>query len=290
VSVVEPQPLIVNAALTGMVPTKADNPNVPVTPAEIAADAERCHAAGAAIVHVHARDEEGRPTYRASVYAEIIAAVRERCPDVIVCVSTSGRVFRSVEQRAEVLDLDGELKPDLASLTLGSLNFPTGASVNDPATIKALAHRMQERGVVPELEVFDLGMVDYATYLIERGVLGPPFYLNILLGSLGTLSATPLNLASVVTALPRGATWSGAGIGRFQFFVNSLAIAMGGHVRVGLEDNLWLDTDKERPASNLALVERLVTLARASRRTVATPAEARALIGLQASPVFSLAS
>jgi 3-oxoadipate:acetyl-CoA acetyltransferase len=289
VSVVEPQPLIVNAALTGMVPTKADNPNVPVTPAEIAADAERCHAAGAAIVHVHARDDEGRPTYRADVYAEIIAAVRERCPDMIVCVSTSGRVFRSIEQRAEVLDLDGELKPELASLTLGSLNFPTGASVNDPATIKALAHRMQERGVVPELEVFDLGMVDYATYLIERGILRPPFYVNILLGSLGTLSATPLNLASVVTALPRGATWSGAGIGRFQFFVNSLAIAMGGHVRVGLEDNLWLDPHKEQPASNLALVERLVALARASGRTVATPAEARALIGLQASPVLSLA-
>lgn len=289
-SVVEHQPLIVNAALTGMVPTKGDNPNVPVTPAEIAADAERCHDAGAAIVHLHARDEEGRPTYRADVYAEIIAAVRERCPDVIVCVSTSGRVFKSVEQRAEVLDLDGELKPELASLTLGSLNFPTGASVNDPATIKSLAHRMQERGIVPELEVFDLGMVDYLTYLIERGVLEPPFYVNVLLGSLGTLGATPLNLANVVTALPRGATWSGAGIGRFQFFVNSLAIAMGGHVRVGLEDNLWLDPHKERPATNLALVERLVALARASGRAVATPAAARALIGLQPSGVLSLAN
>jgi uncharacterized protein (DUF849 family) len=290
VSAVEHQPLIVNAALTGMVPTKADNPNVPVTPAEIAADAERCRAAGAAIVHLHARDEDGRPTYRAAVYAEIIAAVRERCPDVIVCVSTSGRIFKSVDQRAEVLDLDDELKPELASLTLGSLNFPTGASVNDPATIQALAERMQERAIVPELEIFDLGMVDYATFLIERGFLEPPFYVNVLLGSLGTLSATPLNLATVVSALPEGATWSGAGIGRFQFFVNSLAIAMGGHVRVGLEDNLWLDLHKERPASNIALVDRLVELARASGRAVATPAEARAMIGLQPAPVLSLAS
>ncbi|HXG76087.1 MAG TPA: 3-keto-5-aminohexanoate cleavage protein [Gaiellaceae bacterium] len=273
-------PLLVNAALTGMVPTKADNPAVPITPEEIAEDAERCVRAGASVVHLHARDRDGRPTYERAVYAEIVAAVRERCPDVLVCVSTSGRLWPELEKRAAVLDLEGALKPDLASLTLGSLNFPTQASVNEPATIRGLAERMAERGIVPELEVFDLGMVDYLRFLLDRGVLRPPLYVNLLLGSLGTIAATPLNLALLVQALPEGATWSATGIGRFQFRVNALAIASGGHVRVGLEDNLWLDEEKTQPATNAALVERLVGVARACGRTPATPAQARELIGL----------
>jgi 3-keto-5-aminohexanoate cleavage enzyme len=266
-----------------MVPSKDDNPSVPVTPDEIAEDAARCVEAGATIVHLHARAADGEATYRADVYAEIVAKVRESCPEVIVCVSTSGRVFKTFEERSQVLDLDGDLKPDMASLTLGSLNFPTQASVNDPAMIRRLAERMAERDIVPELEVFDLGMVDYARFLIDRGVLRPPFYVNVLLGSLGTLSATPSHLAAVVDALPSGSTWAGAGIGRFQLFVNGLAIAMGGHARVGLEDNLWLDREKTRPATNRGLVERLVRLSEAHERPVATIAEARRAIGLSAS-------
>jgi len=216
------------------------------------------------------------------VYAEIMAKLRERCPDVIVCVSTSVRVFKAFEERAEALDLPEDLKPEMASLTLGSLNFTSEASVNEPTMITALAERMAERGIVPELEVFDLGMVDYARYLSERGVLRPPFYFNLLLGSLGTLSASPLHMALLTQALPEGSTWAGAGIGRFQFAANAMAIASGGHVRVGLEDNLWLDADKERPATNVALVERIVTLARACEREIATPDQARAQIGLPA--------
>src|SRR5262249_22771134 len=150
-----------------------------------------------------------------------------------------------------------------------------------------LAERMAERDIVPELEVFDLGMVDYAHFLLDRGILRPPLYFNVLLGSLGTLSATPAHLATAVDALPPGATWAGAGIGRFQFLDNSLAIAMGGHARVGLEDNLWLDREKTRPATNLALVERLVRIAEAVERPIATPAEARRAIGL-AEPARSL--
>lgn len=273
-------PLIVNAAVTGMVPTQEQNASVPVTPDEIAADAQRVCAAGAAIVHLHARTSDGSATYRLDVYQEVVAKVKERCSDVVVCVSTSGRTSKSFEERAEVLDLEGELGPELASLTLGSLNFPGQASVNDPEMIRRLAERMRERGIVPELEVFDLGMVDYAGYLIERGVLREPFYFNILLGSLGTLSATPFNLATVVRSLPPGATWSAAGIGRFQFPMNALAIATGGHVRVGLEDNLWLDRAKEQPATNEALVSRLARLAHANERPLATPAEARQIIGL----------
>lgn len=273
-------PLIVNAALTGMVPTKHDNASVPLTAEEIADDAVHCYAAGATVLHLHARDADGSPTYRKDTYARIVAAVRERCPDAVICVSTSGRTFKTFEQRSEVLDLDGDLKPDMASLTLGSLNFPTQASVNEPQMIRRLAETMRERGIVPELEVFDLGMIDYAHFLIDRGVLEPPFYVNILLGSLGTLAATPLHLATAVSALPPNATWAGAGIGRFQLPVNAQAITTGGHVRVGLEDNLWMDTAKTRPATNPALVERLTRIAHAIERPIATPHDTRTLIGL----------
>jgi uncharacterized protein (DUF849 family) len=265
-----------------MVPTKADNPNVPVTPDEIAADAEACVEAGASIVHLHARDDDGQPTWRPDAYRRVVAAVRERSPDVLVCVSTSGRVFPDLERRAAVLDLAGDERPDFASLTLGSLNFPRQASVNEPATIRGLAERMAERGIVPELEVFDLGMVDYARYLIDQGVLRPPFVFNLLLGSLGTLAATPLRLATLVESLPDGAFWAGAGIGRFQFFVNAMAVTMGGNVRVGLEDNLWLDVEKTRAASNVELVRRITRLAEAVEREVATPDSARHLLGFPA--------
>jgi uncharacterized protein (DUF849 family) len=273
--------LIVNLAPTGMVPSVRDNASLPVTAEAIAADAARCRALGASIVHLHARDADGTATWRPEIYREIIVAVRREAPDLVICVSTSGRTFKAFEQRASVLDLDGDARPEMASLTLGSMNFPTQASVNEPAMIEALATRMQERGIVPEIEVFDLGMLDYARYLIDRKVLRPPFYVNVLLGSRGTLAATPLNLALMMQALPQGATWAGAGIGRFQFPVNAMAVTMGGHVRVGLEDNLYMDAGKTQPATNAALVERIVALGRAAGREPASPDEARAAIGLQ---------
>ena len=275
-----PAKLIINLAGTGMVPTRADNPAVPITPQEIAEDCAACFGLGASTFHLHARDEAGQPSWRPDIYSEIVVRVREKCPTAVICVSTSGRTFKRFEERAAVLDLEGDAKPDMASLTLGSLNFPTQASVNEPSMIQALARRMIERGIVPELEVFDFGMLDYAKYLVEREILRPPLYFNFLLGSLGALSATPFHLAALSMALPTGASWTGAGIGRFQFFVNSLAITMGGHVRVGLEDNLYLDPRKEHLASNPSLVERLAKLAQAAGRAIATPAESRAMIGL----------
>ena len=272
--------LIINVAVTGMVPGKKDNPHVPITPDEIAEDCHRCYGAGASVFHLHARDESGEPTYRSERYRDVITKVRDRCPDAIICISTSGRVFKSFEQRSEVLNLDGHVKPDMASLTLGSLNFPKQASVNEPRMIQALAEKMNRQGIVPELEVFDLGMLDYAKYLIGRKFLQEPFYFNLLLGSLGTLSATPFHLSTLVRSLPPSATWAGAGIGKFQFYVNCLAITMGGHVRVGLEDNLYLDGNKDKLATNLMLVERLVKVARSVEREICKPHEARKIIGL----------
>lgn len=272
--------LIINLAPTGMVPTRADTPHVPLTPDEVAADVRRCRDAGASIVHLHPRDEAGEPTQSAERAAAFIAAVRAAAPDIVVGITTSGRRQPELDARAAVLDLDGPVRPEMASLTLGSLNFPKQASVNAPATIEGLAERMRERGIVPEWEVFDFGMLDYAAWLRGRGLLGDPVYVNLLLGSLGTLAATPLNLALLVERLPAGATWAATGIGRFQLGVNRLAIAMGGHVRVGLEDNLWFDDARTDLATNPRLVERLVRVARAMGREPATPDQVRERLGI----------
>jgi 3-keto-5-aminohexanoate cleavage enzyme len=168
----------------------------------------------------------------------------------------------------------------MASLTLGSLNFPREASVNDPEMIRRLAETMQERGIVPELEIFDLGMLDYAHYLIERGVLRPPHYFNVILGSLGTLAASAVNLATLADRMPAGSTWAGGGIGRYQHLVTAMAVTMGGHVRIGLEDNLWLDDERTQLATNEQLVGRIAGVAHAIGRDVADPAAARRLVGL----------
>jgi 3-keto-5-aminohexanoate cleavage enzyme len=272
--------LIINAALTGVVPLKSDNPNLPVSPEEIVRDACRCRDAGASIVHIHARDRDQQPTYRKAVYYEIMAGIRRECPDVLICGSTSGRVDKELWQRTEVLRPGPGVKPDLASLTLGSMNFRDTASINAPEMVQALVRNMNELGIVPELELFEIGMADYARFLDRKGILELPCYGNIILGSLGTMNATPFNLVALVNALPENMVWSAGGLGRFQFFVNSMAVTMGGHVRVGLEDNLFYDTAKTQPASNLGLVERIVALARAAGREIASPEEARQIIGI----------
>ncbi len=265
-----------------MVPTRAETPHVPLTPSEVAADVRRCADLGVAIVHVHPRDEAELPSQSAERALEYFEAIRAAAPDIILCATTSGRVVSDLEPRVAVLAIDGDVRPEMASLTLGSMNFPKQASVNSPDTIRGLAAAMAERGIVPEWEVFDLGMLDFAHYLRGHGLLGDPVYVNILLGSLGTLAATPLNLALAVERLPAGATWAATGVGRFQFAVQKWAIAMGGHVRVGLEDNIWFDDDRTQLATNPRLVERLVDIGRASGREPASPERVRELLGIAA--------
>lgn len=275
-------PLVITVAPTGMVPRQRDGVDVPEQPDQIAADVRRAIAAGASSVHLHARDEDGAPTYVRERYREVVLAVRKVAPDVVISVSTSGRLHNTFETRSEVLSLEDDAKPDLASLTLGSMNFPTQASVNSPEMIQRLALAMRERDIVPELEIFDFGMIDYAHYLIARGVLQPPFVCNLLLGSLGTSAATPMNLAHMVERLPQGTFWQAAGIGRFQWPMNALGIVSGGHVRTGLEDALFLDDGKTQPATNEACVRRAADLARAFGRPLATPDGARRIMGLSA--------
>jgi uncharacterized protein (DUF849 family) len=275
-------PLIVNAALTGMVLGREDAPHVPLTPEEIVADAIACHDAGASIVHLHARDANGLPDWRHEAYEEIVPAIRRARPDLVICVTTSGRLLPSVDHRADVLRLEGDAKPDMASLTLGSLNFRTGPSVTSIETIEELARRMQDAGVKPELEIFDSGMAYMAALLLERGALEPPLYANLLLGSMNTAPARAGVLAHLVDSLPPGTCWAAAGLGGFQLPMNAMAVFMGGHVRTGLEDNPHLDYAARTPATNVELVERVVDLARTAGRRPAAPAEVRELLALPA--------
>ena len=277
-------PLIINLALTGMVPTKQMTPHVPVTTEEILNDVARCAELGATMIHVHARDASGAPTSEPDAFAPIVEGVRRIDPALVVCVTCSGRFAGSVEQRAAVLDLTGDAKPDMGSLTLGSNNFVQQASVNSPETIKGLAARMRARGIRPELEVFEPGMLAFGRYLAERGLIDEPCYVNILLGNLGTAPATPGMLGAFLSLVPEGWTWGVAGIGRYQLDANMMAVAAGGHVRVGLEDNIWWDAGRTRLASNAMLVERVARLAEIAGRPLATPAQTRARLGLVRAP------
>ena len=274
-------PLILNFAPTGIVPTRAMSACVPLQPAEIVKDVLAAAEAGITIVHLHARDDSGRPTHRSEVYARIIGGIRERRPDLVICVSCSGRQAKNIEERAEVLDLRGDLRPDMASLTLSSLNFSREPSVNSPEHVRELAQRMLDRGIVPELEVFDLGMVNVIRYLCERGLLRPPLYANLLFGNIATAQASLLEIATLISRLPPEVVWGLAGLGDAQLPVTTLGVAWAPAVRIGLEDNLWLDRDRTQSASNRELVERTHRLAGAIGRSVMTPLEFRERFALK---------
>ena len=269
--------LIINAAVTGTVLYKSDTPCLPTTLAEVVEDAKRVREAGASIIHLHARSADESPSYDPAVYTELVDRVRD-ATDLIVNVSLSGRFVHDVETRAAAL----ASRPELASLTLGSMNFISGASVNAPDTVRDLAARIYEAGAVPELEIFEAGFANFATYLARKGVLRPPHYANIILGSLGTAPLDLLGLAHVMSLLPDGTTWSVGGLGRYQLDANVMGIATGGHVRVGLEDNIHFDRAASELADNQRLVARIARIAREMGREPATPAEARAIIGLAA--------
>ncbi len=273
--------LIVNFCPTGMIPTKGMTPHVPVTPAEVIDQACLALDRGVAIVHLHARDEDENPSSGGEIYEKMILGIRAEFPDAIVCVSCSGRAFAEFERRSEVLELTGAARPDLASLTLTSLDFPTGSSQNPPEMVIALSQKMVANGIKPELECFDFGMVNTANLLIAKGLLGrAPFYFNLLLGSRYSVPATARHLAGMVDDLPPDSVWSAAGIGLFQLPMNALAIAMGGHCRVGLEDNIYHGFDRSELASNQGLVERVADLSETFGRPLASPARARELLGL----------
>ena len=267
--------LIINAAVTGTVLYASDTPFLPTTIDEIVACAVQVRDAGASVIHLHARNPDQSPCYDPAVYTELVGRVRE-ATDLVINVSLSGRYVADVGTRAAPL----AAKPELASLTVGSVNFISGPSVNAPDTIRELAQRIHAVGAVPELEIFDAGFANFATYLARKGVLRPPHYANIILGSLGAAPLDLVGLGHVIGLLPAGTTWSVGGLGQFQLDANVMSIAAGGHVRVGLEDNIHYDRARRDLADNPRLVARIARIGREMGREPATPAEARALIGL----------
>ena len=273
--------LIINLAPTGMVPRKQDTPHVPLSASEVAADIRECVSLGASIVHIHARDADGHPSTDRGTWARLISAIREACPDVVITGTTSGRDTGEFEARARVLDLDDDLRPDMASLTLGSMNFIRQASENAPEMIRRLAGRMREVGVKPELEVFDLGMLNFAHHLIREDLLAPPYYFNLLLGNIATAQVRLAHIATMVADLPENSVFCLAGIGRFQRPAVELGLAMADGVRIGLEDNIWYDERREQLATNPALVQRAAKIADAMEKPLADAAEVRRRLDLR---------
>jgi 3-keto-5-aminohexanoate cleavage enzyme len=266
--------LIITAALTGAEVTREQQPALPITPDEIGQAAFECAQAGAAIVHVHARHPDGTPTQDKEVYRQIIAAVRARC-DVIVQVSTGGAVGMTPQERLAPVTL----LPEMATLSMGTVNFGGDVFMNHPADMEVFAEAMRTHGVKPELEIFDSGMLTTASRWLKKGLINGPLHFDFVLGIPGAMAGTPEALMYLKSQLPEGSTWTVAGIGAAQLPLATLAIILGGHVRVGFEDNVYYRKG-ELATSNAQMVARMVRISRELDRQVATPDEARALLGI----------
>jgi len=267
--------LVINFTPTGMMPTKDMTPHVPISPEEIIENVRTALKYGVSMVHLHARDRNGLPAYNKEIYAQIIEGIRSFSSDLVICVSTSGRTHNEFEKRSEVLELKGNLKPDMASLTLSSLNFNNIASINSPEIIKKLAQKMKAKGIKPELEAFDIGMINYANYLIKKGLLAPPYYFNLILGNIACAQADPLDLGLMIYKLPEESYWSVGGIGNSQLPMNVAGICHGGGVRIGLEDNIYFDNERTVLATNEMLLKRIKNIAESYGAKIASPKEVR---------------
>jgi 3-keto-5-aminohexanoate cleavage enzyme len=266
--------LIVTVALTGNVPTREMNANLPVTPEEIARDVSRCADAGASLFHVHARDNLEKPTLSPAVFMDIVQHIKAAAPDVIVQLSTGGRAGKKWEDRTNPV----KLLPEMGSFTTGSNNLPGMIYENSPQFIEFLATVYHQTRVKPEIEVFEAGMISNALFLQKKGLLTQPLHFNFVLGAPGSMSGSARNLVFLVDGIPPGSTWTATGIGKAEIPLAAMAIAMGGHVRVGLEDNLFMPDGQ--PASNVRLVETVTAIAREIGREIASPDEARAMLSL----------
>lgn len=267
-------PLIITAAIVGAEVMREHTPYVPYTPEEIAAEAIKCREAGAAMVHVHGRLDDGTPTQSREVFSQILDRIRAQS-DILVQFSTGGAVGMDVEERIEALDL----RPDMATLTTGTVNFGEDIFANDLNTIRTIARRLQDFQITPEIEIFDTGMVDTALRLLNKeGLLKAPLHFDFVLGVPGGMGARERNLEFLVEMLPSGSTWSVAGIGRHELPLAYRAVDMGGHVRVGLEDNVYLSKGVLAKGS-WELVEKVAEYAREQGRPLASPAQASETLG-----------
>jgi len=278
--------IIITAALTGVLATRQQNPNIPYTPEEIAEEGRRAVDAGAGILHIHARQDNGFPAYDVETYARIDEEVKKCCPEVIINYST-GAVGIEREQRIHQIEA---LQPDMAALNMGSMNYAIYSRKkktfyhdhvfsNPFKDISFFLERMKKAGTRPEMECFDTGHINNAQPLIDMGLLEPPFQFSLIMGVLGGIPATTQNLVHQVSQLPPRSFWQVIGIGRKQWRMVAAALTMGGNVRVGLEDNLYLP-DGELAASNGELVEEAARLARTVGLEPASVSEAREMLEL----------
>jgi len=272
------QPAVIAVAITGSVPRKKDNPAVPVTPAEQVESTQQAFEAGATLVHIHVRNPDESSGSDPALFAQVQEGIRKHCPGMIIQFSTGGR-GREASQRGAML----YLKPDMASLATGSVNFATMIYENPPDFIDILAKDMLERDIKPECELFDLAMLYNAADLVKRGLLGSPPHVQFVMGIKGAMPARRTILEFMISemnAVLPGATWTAAGVARHQFEVAQWALELGGHCRTGLEDNIRFD-ETRLAASNAELVKKIVDVCGRHGRRPATAAEARQLLGLR---------
>ncbi len=267
--------LILTAAVCGAEVTREQTPYIPITPEEISEEAYLSWKAGASIIHVHVRDSAGNPTQDVKIFKKTVDLIRSKCPDVIVQVSTGGAVGMSAEERLQSVDS----KPDMATLDSGTTNFGDDVFVNDMPMIRHFASRMKDLEILPEFECFELGHVFNALKVVKEG-LGPKhLHFDFVLGVPGSCPADIRNLLRMADSIPSNATWTASGIGRHEFGVAAFAILLGGHVRVGMEDNVYLSKGV-LARSNAELVEKAARLAKELGRDVATPKEAKKILNL----------
>lgn len=267
--------LIITAAISGAEVSKEHNPAVPYTVEEVAREAESAYKAGASIIHLHVREDDGTPTQDKARFKACIDAILERCPDVIIQPSTGGAVGMSDEERLQPT----ELKPEMATLSTGTANFGGDeVFVNTDASIENFAKTMVERGVKPEIEIFDKGMIDTALRMVKQGHIEKPIHFDFVVGI--QIGATARDLSYMVNSIPEGSTWTVAGVGRHELPMAMIGMAMGGHVRVGFEDNIYYERGV-LAESNGQLIDRIVRIAKELGREIASPDEAREIIGLK---------
>ncbi len=268
--------VIITACICGAEVTKEHNPAVPYTVDEIANEAYSAYKAGAAIIHLHVRYDDGTPTQDVKRFEECMTAIRKKCPDVIIQPSTGGAVGMSDDERLQPI----QLNPEMATLDCGTCNFGgDDIFVNTENTIKYFGERMIERGIKPEVEVFDKGMIDMANRLCKKGFIKMPMHFDFVMGVNGGISGEPRDLLFMAESIPAGCTFTTAGVGRYEFPMIAMSILLGGHVRVGFEDNVYLSKGV-LAKSNGELVEKAARIAHELGREVASPQEARAILGL----------
>jgi 3-keto-5-aminohexanoate cleavage enzyme len=270
--------MVITAAMVGAETTREQTPHLPITAEEIAEDAVKCREAGAAMVHLHVRTADGKPSQDAELFRAAIRAIRART-DVLIQVSTGGAVGMGVDERCGGLTLTGADKPDMATLTTGTVNFGEEVFWNPRPLVRDIAKRIKAIGLKPELECFDVGMIDEARYLAKEGLVELPAHFDFVLGVPGTLQARPEVLDFMIASLPQGSSWTVAGVGRQQLPFVDEAAKRGGNARVGLEDNIYLSKGV-LAKGNFELVAEAVRRARAAGREPATPEQARQLLRL----------